>query len=139
MTPLGRKLRALTPQYVSVVPLRRFAALLTAIFTLHLSLLSADVACATHGANATLASAMHHDGMTSSAVSQAHGDAQVSAPCETPTQSHCCDALASCSVAVLGASSPAPRWFVEAASRVVAPHRSLSSLTLAPEPPPPKA
>jgi hypothetical protein len=130
--------------------LRRFFALLTSITLLHLSVVSGDAACATHGTNGETSMMSGHemptDGhpMPMPAATQAGGAAVVTSdapPCETPVALHCCDAVAGCG----------PTGIIARSLNAVALERPLAarisrllddapaSFASAPEPPPPKA
>jgi hypothetical protein len=79
---------------------RRFVALALAASMLHLSSVRADSACATHGEHSKGSAQMHHDDADShSSHSPGPGDSKDKS-CETPSQPDCCQALASCSVAL---------------------------------------
>jgi hypothetical protein len=142
-----------------VIKLRRVFALLTSVTMLHLSVLSGDAVCLTHGAEGHHASTSRV-GTTAEHAMEMHGHvmplpeaaeapvvsgARVATaavpPCEIPAQQHCCEALVGCSVAgavtsereVLAAGLVSEPGISEAA------HDAPASFASAPEPPPPKA
>lgn len=138
--------------------LRRLSGLVLALLTLHLNVLGADFACATHPADGHDMSqsgqmqdmsmqdmpvqtvsehAMHGhepDGVVAVAATEAPP------PCELPVQPECCKALASCSVVFSAAAELAANDGVtalEARTPIVT--SALPTERAAPEPPPPKA
>jgi hypothetical protein len=126
--------------------MRRLAGLALAAALLHLNLVRADVACGNHeqAENAGHgAHAMDHDGKKS-ADAVHHGGAPDVAPpdesCDTPIQSDCCQALASCSPAFGGDVAPTIRSFgrvhaVATSALIEIPRSRVTT----PDPPPPKA
>jgi hypothetical protein len=124
---------------------RRLAAVFMAFLMLHLSVVSSDAACATHMSDTHA----HGQGMSMkggntsgsmNASMQARGGAvqEPQAPCDTPVQPNCCQALASCATVFAVGRASAPRQRPEragvAATELLIP---LSEL-IAPDPPPPK-
>ena len=125
---------------------RRFAALLLTLLTLHLNLLGTDSACAKHGSHGLsvggermqmasgMSSAMTHTGHLSATKDNAQHE-----PCEIPAQSNCCRALVSCSIvfssndAINAESMRLHDLIAGSVSRVP------RSEIVAPDPPPPKA
>ena len=117
--------------------MKRIASALTALFVLHLTFVSADVACADHGtaaSHATPVASMHHHGPMSQ-----HDRHKRSKDCKTPVTLNCCGAMSACAptfaTAPAGAgdaawTQAAVRWASDAAP---------SSRGRAPEPPPPRA
>lgn len=135
-----------TGGYIPGVTLRSVVAALTAVLVMHLSVLGVDRACATYGAGtaasmASMQDAPRHEASpdTRDATASHQTDAGHHEPCETPVRAHCCDALASCSVAALASAADAAGWPTEHAARDAAPSLALRSLTAAPETPPPRA
>jgi hypothetical protein len=131
---------------------RRLLALLTSAAMLHLSVVAGDAACATHGTGghhttAARPTSMHDHEMATvdhagDSVPSATAAAKPGAPpCEVPSQQHCCDAQAGCSVDSAAASGPtALVAAIVPAGRVhAAPDDAPASFASAPEPPPPKA
>jgi hypothetical protein len=118
---------------------RRIVGLSLAAFMLHLNVERADLACAAHAQHASAAAAhtsrAHHSMPTPGEHARTHRDG-----CETPAQPDCCQALATCSIAlgiVADRSAAAPMTWHDGV-RAVAQRVPLSRVT-APEPPPPKA
>ena len=131
--------------------MRNLVAVLTMISMLHLTLVCADLACASHSMATSeamvgmgdVAGAAHHDsGMQNvvAAISTTGPNVAGAADCTTPVQPRCCEAMSSCSVTTT----------VSAAMRLVsycAPSGVLlgdtatepTSFRSPPEPPPPKA
>ena len=127
--------------------LHRLLALLTSVTMLHLSVVTGDVACASHGmASDHAARATHampaHDHAMRAVVRGAHEGAVSDAPpCETPVQLHCCEALMGCDVTGVAAVARelyATR-FVPGARILTSLHDAPASFASPPEPPPPKA
>jgi hypothetical protein len=120
-------------------PMRRIASLVTALLTLHLTLVGGDLACARHSAGSAVAEshampmASHHEMSTSGA-----GVSEPGETCPTPSTPVCCRAMTSC-----GQPMNAARTFGgelssnsnEHGRRPVLPPLSRST---APEPPPPR-
>ena len=76
---------------------RRTAGMLVAAFMLHLNFVEADAACASHGRETAAthpATAAHHH----ASPTQSDQGAGQKAPCDTPSQADCCQALASCTM-----------------------------------------
>ncbi len=121
--------------------LRRVAALFVLLTTFHFSVVAGDLACADHGASAAASS--HAMPMDMGASHDVHAAAAESAepPCEVPAQQHCCEAVAGCSITGVASSPERPAGQQLADARAVRhpASRALSSLAVAPEPPPPKA
>jgi hypothetical protein len=124
--------------------LRRLVALLTSATMFHLSLAAGDSACATSEANG------HHAANTSGRAVAEHvmpmeghamAMADVAEACETPSERHCCDVLAGCSVvgAVTSERQVLASTDLPAARIREALHDVPASFASAPEPPPPKA
>jgi hypothetical protein len=132
---------------------RRALALVLALFTLQLNLLSADEACARHdkeprqhataGTNAQSMSAHHMHQPDVAVMSHATGVSNTQnhheQPCEIPSQANCCRALVSCSMVFEADGGFAlPQ---QAASLPISPHVTSvpRSEIVSPDPPPPKA
>jgi hypothetical protein len=108
---------------------------------LHLNVVRADAACATHEMSAGQDAPTQHDmgGVHEGHDSSPADGAADAADCKTPAQEDCCEALASCSL-VLGADDAA------VAAPTALPHLGVLtapadmplSRVAAPEPPPPK-
>lgn len=130
--------------------MRSLVALLTTISMFHLTLVGADLACASHPMSTSEAMA----GMGDDAGAAQHGihasmaaaasDVDASAVdangCTTPVQPRCCDGMSSCSVTT--AVTAAVRLISHAPPcGSVIRHISAepASVRAAPEPPPPKA
>jgi hypothetical protein len=140
---------------------RRLFALFTSVTMLHLTVVSGDAACATHGATGhhtaktggeeMAGHAMPMDGnampmaraLEASTISAAPVAKSDATPCEVPTQQHCCDALVAggCSVdSAVTSSHQTLATAVSPATRIrVAVDDAPASFAPAPEPPPPKA
>ena len=117
---------------------RRFVGVLLALFTVHLTMVAPDSACITSGheshaavmRGATVTSGAPDDGMS-------HGASKM--PCDAPISAHCCDAFASCTVAI--ALETREHVLDAAALPSAVPTTSeqpLLSRARGPEPPPPK-
>ena len=129
--------------------LRRFAGLLTSALMMHLDTAAGGAACVTHSGRAHASSASgtathsaastRMAGMTGMARGAAQQDQPGDAPCQAPSQTKCCQAMASCSAVFVGngAGSAAPPLESTAVvgAAIDAPH----SVIAAPDPPPPKA
>lgn len=120
---------------------RRFTAWGLVAFMLHLNVVRADAACATHQMPAHQNASMQHD-MDGLHGGHDRGRADGAADatnCETPTQTDCCQAVTSCSPALgFGVEKQIASWIPThdaAGARFFA--RPLSRNT-APEPPPPR-
>jgi hypothetical protein len=124
---------------------RRLAAVFMAFLMLHLSVVSSDAACATHmsdahahGASMSMGSGSMGGGSMGSMHEHRGAVQEPQAPCDTPVQPNCCQALASCAtVFAVGRASAAahrPERAGIAATQLPIP---LSEL-IAPDPPPPK-
>jgi hypothetical protein len=142
-----------------MMTLRRLFALLTSVTMLHLTVVSGDPACATHGAGehhagqasgaGAMPGAMPMDGhampmaeVAGATVTSAATVATLGAhPCEIPAQQHCCEALVGCSVDSAAAGEPLVLVAgLSPATRIsAAPDDLPASFAPAPEPPPPKA
>jgi hypothetical protein len=120
--------------------LRRLAGLLTAAFSLHLNVLAADSACATHAGSSAMSRASHHGsaGHGSHATSNDASD-RISEPCQTPSQPHCCEAMATCSTVGVGSQACPSRHDVTHASVIDRATGTLLTRFVAPDTPPPKA
>jgi hypothetical protein len=123
------------------VTVRHFTALGIAALMLHLNVVRADVACATHQAPAGQDAPMqHHMGAMggSHAGDLSEGIAD-DADCETPAQKDCCQAVTSCSPALgFGVETQIAGWVPShGAAGAFFSTRPLSRST-APEPPPPR-
>lgn len=118
----------------------RLVGLLTAAFSLHLNVLAADSACATHAGSSAMSRASHHGsaGHGPHAVSREAGG-RVNEPCQTPSQPHCCEAMATCSTVGIGSQVYPSRHYVARASVIDRATGSLLTRFIAPETPPPKA
>lgn len=81
--------------------MRRFAAVALAASLLHLNVVRADVACSHHEADSAPAQQAghpvlpHHD-VAETTTPPSDGHTEHPTPCDTPTQTDCCQALASC-------------------------------------------
>jgi hypothetical protein len=127
--------------------MRRFAALALVTSLLHLNLVRADIACAgdelEHDTPHGTMDHATHDGHVAAAADHlagTHEPASSDESCERPVQADCCQALASCSTAIGGATevaigSVAPENRLAVAALIEIP---LSRVTT-PDPPPPKA
>ena len=117
---------------------RRVLAILTMLVMLHLTFVGADLACAEQGHHGAMAGMSDTPASDSAAGHHSdHGGAP--APCDTPAAAHCCDAVASCGIVALAASS-GETFSIAAAERALAPAtHHLLSRPLGPEPPPPRA
>jgi hypothetical protein len=122
--------------------LRRLVGFLTAAFSLHLNVLAADSACATHAGASAMARASHHgsaaQGHGPHAASKEVGD-RVSEPCQTPSQPHCCEAMATCSTLGVGSQVCPSRYDVAHGSVIDHATGTLLTRFVAPDTPPPKA
>jgi hypothetical protein len=121
--------------------MRRALALLLVGPLLHLNVVRADTACATHPAEAAAAPAREPG-----SDAQAHHQHGAPAPatdeesCEVPAQVECCQALASCGPTLGGDPASADHGLTTDRHGVPATQRTLPlSATAAPEPPPPRA
>jgi hypothetical protein len=135
----------------------RIIGLFTMVFMAHLSLVSADLVCASrsgqHSAmahNATSTTSASMDGMDSNDMRTPTRSTAASlvspatratdhAPCQIPSSSHCCDAMTGCALTL--ATTEVPRASLPAGDERVAAARALVPLSrrTAPETPPPKA
>ena len=128
--------------YSTAVTPRRLVGLITGISVLHLSLVGADLACATHvGPAAPGASDVHANQMLHPAnATPRERSPQSPVPCDAPSRPDCCLASASCSVTLAVAGTVAsPANAVLLAGAVVREVHVPLSRRVAPEPPPPKA
>ncbi len=118
------------------VTLRRLAAFAIALTMLHLNMVRADGACAAHaGHSAASENSLSHEGMSHEAGMQTD-----QAPCETPSQPDCCQALASCApVLAMDARSEVAAGVAQHVAMIAAFNQQPASRSTAPEPPPPKA
>jgi hypothetical protein len=129
--------------YLSDVYLRRLVSLLTAAFMLHLNFVAVDAACVEHpgGGGAGMGTAhqhasMHEHGSSSAGVERTVklGDA-----CQTPTQTECCHAMASCSTIGVASAVQTSRSPIAAPTIIACATETMLSRAIAPDPPPPKA
>ena len=123
--------------YRDIMSVRRVVALLLTLFTFHLMLVGPDNVCTMHGHSAQ-PSAMSGMADHGSPDADMH-DGQSKVPCDTPTSAHCCDAFASCAIAVAldaGEQVIAVAPLAEAVAASI--DDPLLSRALGPEPPPPK-
>jgi hypothetical protein len=108
---------------------------------LHLNVVAVDAACSVHGAPAAVG-ASHHGGTAhghrSALANQDHGD-RVDEPCQTPSQSNCCQALASCAATVLASAAQQLGEPVAGCSPAERTNQAMLSYFIAPDTPPPKA
>jgi hypothetical protein len=117
----------------------RLAGFLAALLMLHLTIVRADSACASHG-SAHDAAAMHMPHATHHPGNESGHGQQHTPPCDTPTRADCCQALASCSVAIANSDARTATFIPRATRGVIADTvRTPPSQILPPEPPPPKA
>jgi hypothetical protein len=121
---------------------RRLTSVLTSLLLLHLTWVSADLACAKHGvhggAQVSQPDASSHADHHAPAGPDAVGHADTA--CQVPTLPACCEALASCGMSIAD-ERPAESGDL---SYLTAGARSgvgdmPASWTLEPDPPPPKA
>jgi hypothetical protein len=124
---------------------RRLAAVFMAFLMLHLSVVSSDAACATHmsDAHAHVASmSMGSGSMGGGSMGSMHehrGAVQEpQAPCDTPVQPNCCQALASCATVFAVGRASAAAHRPERAGIAATQLRIPLSELIAPDPPPPK-
>jgi len=121
--------------------IRRLAGVALGAFLLHLNVVRADLACATHSHDASARMSHEHDAPASHGMSM-HGEHTVDAStsCDAPLQADCCQTLVTCSVA-LGLGTDTGMMSARAVHDVVhaVPQSAPTSRTGAPEPPPPKA
>jgi hypothetical protein len=114
---------------------------MTAAFMLHLNALAADAACATHAGASVPVGASHHGsgghGHGANAASQ--GRESVNEPCQTPSQAHCCEAMATCSTIGVGSHVCPARGEIPDSSMIDSATGTLLTRFIAPETPPPKA
>ena len=127
------------------VSIRRFAAFALATSLLHLNVVRADAACAHHESDSAPAQPAdhpvlpHHDvAETTTPASDGHTGHET--PCDTPAQSDCCEAFASCTPGM----EIAAEMFVAAAG--LPPDDAIGVFfemplgrVTTPDPPPPKA
>lgn len=120
--------------------IRRLAALLTSAFMLHLNVVAADAACVTHAGAAAAVGASHHGSGGHGSAGAGHaGDDHVGELCQTPSQSHCCEAMAACAPVDVGSAVYlAPAHSAHDSSVDLATRVPLTRF-IAPETPPPKA
>ena len=144
---------------------RRLFALLASAALLHLTVVTGDAACATHGAmehrgatavhaatdahaniSTDVHAASHSDmhaagrpGARQGAIAPAHAVSEAP-PCETPVQPRCCEAQAGCSVvgAIAGACVSDTSSLPPATRVREALHDTPASFASPPEPPPPR-
>lgn len=118
---------------------RRFVALALAASMLHLSSVRVDSACATHGEHSTGSAQVHHVDVDSHASESHVPGASTDKSCETPSQPDCCQALASCSVALGfdGAARLAQHGLAHAGVLAALTNVPLSRIAT-PDPPPPR-
>ena len=117
---------------------RRFVGVLLALFTAHLTMVAPDSECTSYGHDSH-AAVMRGATMSSSTPDDGMGHGGSGMPCDAPISAHCCDAFASCTVAV--ALDTREQVFAAAALPSVVPTTSeqpLLSRARGPEPPPPK-
>ncbi len=122
--------------------MRRLTGLLSSLLLLHLTLVGADLTCATHGVHGrpdvSQSDASRHAGHHAPPRSDApnHDDAS----CQVPTIPACCQALASCGVSIVEdrSAESGDLSYLVAGVRVDA-DDTPASWTLEPDPPPPKA
>src|SRR5690349_20966761 len=117
--------------------LRRVVALITLLFTANLTMAGSDFTCAEHSGHvAGHATMAHHE----HAPSGVPGADKNEAPCRAPAVPMCCQAVASCAVALSPASTPpllrTPRL---AGSVLASVSEAPPSEIIAPDPPPPRA
>lgn len=117
---------------------RRLFAMLTMLVMLHLTFVGGDVACAEQGDHGAMAGMSGVPAGDAPLAHHAHGDGSRE-PCDTPAAVHCCDAVASCGIVALAASSGATVSFVVAERALEPATHHLLSRALGPEPPPPRA
>ena len=117
---------------------RRFAALLIGLLSIHLNFVGVDLTCADHARRDVSnhdAAAMQHHAMPTDDASVADAE-----PCEIPSQPDCCSAMTSCAVSVALDADTQTDGIASMRERI-APRVAellLSHLT-PPDPPPPKA
>ncbi|MEO6876917.1 MAG: hypothetical protein ABI205_00450 [Gemmatimonadaceae bacterium] len=120
--------------------LRRLAGWATIALLLHLNVASSDAACATQAgmASAAMAGSTPSHSMSGMAGNGGQHQQHGVAPCETPSQANCCQALVSCSAVftINRALALAP-----SVARAAIPGSVIDvplSRIIAPDPPPPK-
>lgn len=114
---------------------RAFGAV-SMLLMLHLSLVRADSACASHGASKgspMAGMAEHHHGP----AGPSHGGQKEK--CDTPVTQDCCSALTSCAPALAAPASVEPRFAVLRVRQSTDRVESAPSRVTAPETPPPRA
>lgn len=123
------------------MPLRQLVGLLTAAFSLHLNVLAADSACATHAGASAMAGASHHGSAAQGHAKGSGGEAgdRVSEPCRTPSQPNCCEATATCSTVAVSSRVPSVHDDIAPGSAIDRATGTLLTRFIAPETPPPKA
>lgn len=120
------------------MPLRRLLALVTMLVMFHLTLVGPDNACA--GGHPAPAGHMQGHQVHQHGASDVMSHGGSHQPCETPSSSHCCEAVTSCAVTLAVAERGAvPMLAIGRAAIHSPPLTALLSRSLAPEPPPPKA
>jgi hypothetical protein len=124
---------------------RRLAAVFMAFLMLHLSVVSSDAACATHmsdahahGASMSMGSGSMGGGSMGSMHEHRGAVQEPQAPCDTPVQPNCCQALASCATVFAVGRASAAAHRPERAGIAATQLRIPLSELIAPDPPPPK-
>jgi hypothetical protein len=124
---------------------RRLAAVFMAFLMLHLSVVSSDAACATHmsdahahGASMSMGSGSMGGGSMGSMHEHRGALQEPQAPCDTPVQPNCCQALASCATVFAVGRASAAAHRPERAGIAATQLRIPLSELIAPDPPPPK-